>query len=245
MLEKKHLSIRSNLLLLCLLFLTSSCSLFEKKECVLKRAAFDIGSGSTKMTIAKVDRCSGNIEEIIFEDQASVSYKQSLYNNDNSFSKSVIEKGIKELNELKTTAEDLGATEFSALATEAFRTAKNGSQTIERLENHLKQLSESIIESPEKSINQLDYLSKKEEQQLLVDFNDTKFAYPKDKTIVHLFEEQVAKTPDNVALTCKGQSLSYRKLNEKSNQLARHIRSEYQSRIGRKRKNCRDGIMDL
>lgn len=133
--ERKLLFTKSNITLLTLLLFLSSCSTFTTKPCVINRAAFDIGSGTTKMTIAKVNRCQNKIVEILFEDQSSVPYKQSLYDNKNSFSKDVVSNGIKELIELKATAVDLGAVEFSALATEAFRTAKNGKETIEKLED--------------------------------------------------------------------------------------------------------------
>ena len=43
-------------------------------------------------------------------------------------------------------------------------------------------------------------LTKAEQDQVLVDFNDTRLEYPKDKTIMDLFEEQVLKAPDAVAL---------------------------------------------
>ncbi|OUR97768.1 hypothetical protein A9Q84_06090 [Halobacteriovorax marinus] len=134
MLERKLLSTRNNLAILLVLFLSTSCSLLPKKECIVTRAAFDIGSGSTKMTVAKVNSCENKLVEILFEDQSAVPYKQSLYKNANSFSDEVISLGIKELTELKLNAIDIGATEFSALATQAFRDAKNGSETLRKLE---------------------------------------------------------------------------------------------------------------
>jgi len=133
MLEKKLLYTRSNLLVLLVLFLNVSCSTFSNKQCIVTRAAFDIGSGSTKMTVAKVDSCEGKLIEILFEDQSAVPYKQNLYSNNNSFSDEVIAHGIKELKELKETAVDIGATEFSALATQAFRDANNGKETLWKL----------------------------------------------------------------------------------------------------------------
>ncbi|PIK15869.1 hypothetical protein [Halobacteriovorax sp. JY17] len=132
--ERKPLFIRSNFLLVVTLLILSSCSSLTKKEsCLVKRAAFDIGSGSTKMTLAKVDTCTGKIVEVFFEDQAAVAYKQSLYDNDNSFSKEIIKEGIQELKDLKETAVELGVTQFSALATQAFREAKNGKNTLEEI----------------------------------------------------------------------------------------------------------------
>ncbi|KAF2340441.1 hypothetical protein DM397_00440, partial [Flavobacterium nitrogenifigens] len=46
----------------------------------------------------------------------------------------------------------------------------------------------------------IDFLTEQEKYQLLVEFNDTDSEYPRDKTIVDLFEEQVRKTPNNIAV---------------------------------------------
>ncbi|MCI3988233.1 AMP-binding protein, partial [Bacillus vallismortis] len=56
-------------------------------------------------------------------------------------------------------------------------------------------------------------------------FNPGKTPYPKGKTIVQLFEEQAAKTPDQPALQYEGKSLTYRELNERAHRLARGILS--------------------
>ena len=63
-------------------------------------------------------------------------------------------------------------------------------------------------------------LTKEEQQQILVTWNDTKRDYPKDKTIHQLFEEQVEKTPDNIAVVFEDKRLTYKELNEQANQLA-------------------------
>ena len=62
----------------------------------------------------------------------------------------------------------------------------------------------------------------------MVDWNDTEAPYPKDKTIYQLFEEQVIKTPNNTAVVFEDSELTYKELNQKSNQLARLIRTKYQ-----------------
>ena len=67
-------------------------------------------------------------------------------------------------------------------------------------------------------------LSEKDQYQLLYEFNDTKAEYPKDKMLHELFEEQVKKTPDHLAVIFKDKKLTYRELNERSNQLARRLR---------------------
>ena len=55
----------------------------------------------------------------------------------------------------------------------------------------------------------------------------TEMDYPRDKTIVDLFEEQVGKTPDSVAIKFKGVELTYKELNEQSNQLAHYLIRRY------------------
>ncbi|MCP5007268.1 MAG: amino acid adenylation domain-containing protein, partial [Planctomycetes bacterium] len=63
------------------------------------------------------------------------------------------------------------------------------------------------------------------EQEKLQAWNQTETDYPKELTIVDLFEAQVEKTPDNIALVFENQQLSYRELNRKSNQLAHYLLS--------------------
>ncbi len=93
-------------------------------------------------------------------------------------------------------------------------------------------LLESIIDNPGQSISLLPILTRNEKHKILVEWNNTNAPYPKDKTIHQLFEEQVQKTPDNIAVVYENQELTYRELNEQSNQLAYTIRREYQGNFG-------------
>jgi len=65
-----------------------------------------------------------------------------------------------------------------------------------------------------------------DQEQLLKNFNDTTVDYPKNKTVVELFEEQVKLTPDHIAIAFQGRQLTYRELNQKSNQLAHLLKSK-------------------
>ncbi|WP_281322355.1 non-ribosomal peptide synthetase [Flavobacterium aestivum] len=98
---------------------------------------------------------------------------------------------------------------------------------IERMFLHLENLLTESLEHPESLIQKVNYLTDKEKQQLLVDFNDTEVIYPKDKTIIDLFEEQVAKTPNNIAVLFEEKELTYSELNEQSNQLAAYLIENY------------------
>jgi aspartate racemase len=71
----------------------------------------------------------------------------------------------------------------------------------------------------------LPLLTKTEQRQLLVEWNHTQTEYPQDQCIHQLFEAQVEKTPDAVALVFEAQQLTYRQLNHKANQLAHYLLS--------------------
>jgi len=105
--------------------------------------------------------------------------------------------------------------------------------TIERLMNHYVQLIIQLTETPEKPYSQISLLNPEEYKRIVYDWNETASDYPKNKTICQIFQEQVKKTPSNIALTYEQQQMTYEELNEKSNQLARHIRMQYQQRANR------------
>ncbi len=94
---------------------------------------------------------------------------------------------------------------------------------IKRFSSHYVRILDTILEHSDIMISSIDMLSEEEKHQLLYDFNDTYMDYPRDKTIVDLFEEQVKKTPNNIAVVFEDQSLTYRELNEKANQLAHFL----------------------
>ncbi|MEW7281314.1 amino acid adenylation domain-containing protein, partial [Aquimarina sp. 2201CG1-2-11] len=74
-----------------------------------------------------------------------------------------------------------------------------------------------------KPISLIPILTDIEKHQLLVDFNDTTVDYPKDKTVLDLFKEQVANIPDAVALVFEDKEMSYGELDERSNRLAHYL----------------------
>ncbi|WKL50106.1 amino acid adenylation domain-containing protein [Flavobacterium pectinovorum] len=102
--------------------------------------------------------------------------------------------------------------------------------TIERFIGHYEHLLAELVKAPEQCYDQISLLLPSEHQEMVYDWNATDKDYPQDKTIYELFQAQAESTPDSVALVYDGQELSYRELNERSNQLARHIRCEYQKR---------------
>ncbi|MBV6623051.1 MAG: amino acid adenylation domain-containing protein [Rivularia sp. (in: Bacteria)] len=97
--------------------------------------------------------------------------------------------------------------------------------TIERMVSHLQTLLEAITVNPQQRLSELPLLTASEQHQLLVDWNDTQVEYSQHQCIHKLFEEQVEKTPDAIAVVFENQQLTYRELNNRANQLANYLRS--------------------
>lgn len=96
--------------------------------------------------------------------------------------------------------------------------------TITRMLNHLKTLLQGFLTQPQRELRDIPMLTEHERQQLLVEWNDTRTDYPQDILLHQLFETQVRCTPDAVAVQIDDARLTYRELNERSNQLARYLR---------------------
>ncbi|MGE5659091.1 MAG: amino acid adenylation domain-containing protein [Actinomycetota bacterium] len=94
---------------------------------------------------------------------------------------------------------------------------------VKRLSAHFQTLLESAVKNPEAPISQLNILSGRDRYQLLVEFNQTQTDYPKNKCVHQLFEEQAERTPDSIAVIFEHQSITYRELNNRANQLAHHL----------------------
>lgn len=97
------------------------------------------------------------------------------------------------------------------------------SVTIDRMAAHFETLLKSAVEDPARQLSQLSLLPDAE-QKLLAAWNDTKKEYPECKSIHQLFEEQVERTPNAVALIFEDQQLTYLELNIRANKLAHHLR---------------------
>jgi aspartate racemase len=95
--------------------------------------------------------------------------------------------------------------------------------TINRMIGHFQCLLEGFVANPQQKVFELSILTVKEQQQILGEWNQTKTNYPQDQCIHQLFEKQVAKTPNNIALVFEDQTLTYQELNQKANQLAHYL----------------------
>ncbi len=97
--------------------------------------------------------------------------------------------------------------------------------TIERIAGHFQTLLTGIVADPHHQISHLPLLTAAELQQILREWNDLELQDLEHRCIHRLFEEQVAKTPDRVAVVCAGRELTYRELNHRANRLAGYLQN--------------------
>ncbi|NOU17178.1 MAG: amino acid adenylation domain-containing protein [Bacteroidales bacterium] len=106
-------------------------------------------------------------------------------------------------------------------------------ETVERFIGYFQQILGQLPGRLGERLSDVEIVSEGERRKLLYEFNGTSTSYPKDKTIHQLFGEQAQRTPDGLALVYGQQRLTYHDLDARSNQLARHIRSQYEVRAKR------------
>jgi amino acid adenylation domain-containing protein len=119
-----------------------------------------------------------------------------------------------------------------------YYTAVFKKETIQRIAQHFKNVIKAVIEKPSIKLKEINIITPEEKRQVLYEFNDTAKVYPQDKTIHQLYEEQVEKTPDYIALVGQNEgtrglaplsalmSITYQELNQKANQLANYLYNE-------------------
>jgi amino acid adenylation domain-containing protein len=93
-------------------------------------------------------------------------------------------------------------------------------ETIVRFANYFKKIVSAVLASPGGKLEQIEIITGEEKNQILSEFNDTGTVYPESETLYRLFREQARKMPDNTPVVYGNVQLTYKDLNEKSNQLA-------------------------
>ena len=96
---------------------------------------------------------------------------------------------------------------------------------IRRMLGHLRTLLQGMAANPDEQLGSLPLLTEAEQHQLLIEWNDTAAPYLAHKCAHQLFEDQVERTPDALAVVFEDQRLTYAELNQRANQLAHHLQT--------------------
>ncbi|MEA5505983.1 amino acid adenylation domain-containing protein [Halotia wernerae UHCC 0503] len=104
-----------------------------------------------------------------------------------------------------------------------YDTRRFSAATVARFLEHIQSWLENIVTNPQGRLLDLQPVTDKERYQILQEWNNTTTEYPQDKCIHQLFEAQVEKTPDAIAVVFEEQYLTYSQLNQQANQLAHYL----------------------
>lgn len=126
----------------------------QNGKCIVYRAAFDVGSETTKMKVAKVNKCLQKNEGIIYRNEAKVPYAEN--HRSGTFNPAIKKAGIIALTGLKNKAISHQAEAFSGVATESFRQASDALEFLDEIKNKTG-ISLKLIDQKEEAI--LGYLA--------------------------------------------------------------------------------------
>jgi amino acid adenylation domain-containing protein len=97
---------------------------------------------------------------------------------------------------------------------------------IEEIQSRFSLMIREVLRDIALPVFEIPLLTSSEEKRILVDFNATAAAYPQDRCIHELFEAQVDRSPDAIALVCGDAQVSYGELDRRANQLAHYLRGQ-------------------
>src|SRR5215831_18336346 len=96
--------------------------------------------------------------------------------------------------------------------------------TIRRMLEHWEKLLEGVVKGAEQKLSELPLMSEEEERRVVVEWNATGVEYEAEGSLQELFEEQVKRTPEAIAMSYEEEQVSYAELNRRANQLGRYLR---------------------
>ncbi len=96
--------------------------------------------------------------------------------------------------------------------------------TVDRYLGYLRRVLEAMAAGPQRRITEIEMLTEAERRLVVVEWNATEAAYPRDVCVHELFEREVERSPDAVAVVYESEVLSYAELNRRANRLAHHLR---------------------
>ena len=105
-----------------------------------------------------------------------------------------------------------------------YNTNKYEKSNIELIHPRIMQIIKQVLEKKDILLKDIDIVTPNEKLQIINEFNNTKTEYPSDKSVIDLFEEQVLKNPNDIAVCFENNTLTYKELNAKANSLASFLK---------------------
>jgi len=97
--------------------------------------------------------------------------------------------------------------------------------TMRRMGRHLESLLASAVAAPDRPLTALAWFDEEERRTILEEWSGPRPDYPREASVVDLFERQVDETPDATSVRCRDEALTYRELDLRANRIANHLRA--------------------
>jgi arthrofactin-type cyclic lipopeptide synthetase C len=120
---------------------------------------------------------------------------------------------------------NLGEVQGSILGALEYAVALFDESTVQRYVGYFTRVLQAMVDNDQAVLEHVPLVGERERQHLLFDFNATAVSYNLEQTLHGMFEAQVARTPDAMAIKAGQQHLTYAELNAQANQLAHHLRA--------------------
>ena len=105
-----------------------------------------------------------------------------------------------------------------------YKTSLYTERDMEGIHKRIMYIMQQVISEEDIKIKDIEIVTPEEKEKLVYEFNKTDLEYDKNIPIIKYFEQQVEKTPDNIAIVFEKQTMTYKELNEKANSLAYELR---------------------
>jgi aspartate racemase len=106
-----------------------------------------------------------------------------------------------------------------------YNTSLFEAETIARITRHFRRVLESVVNDADRRLSRLPLLTERERHQLLVEWNQTSRDFPRHSCVHHIFEAQVERSPEAVAVEFDGGRLTYQELNARADEVAHCLRN--------------------
>ncbi len=117
--------------------------------------------------------------------------------------------------------------EDTLMLTLTFRTDVYENEMVEKLLYHYKNLVAEVAKHPKKAIATLNYLSEREQQKFISEYNQTDVSYGENETLVELFQAQSVQSPNAIALNAGDTTYTYKEVDELSDRMAMYLKTTY------------------
>ena len=179
-----------------------------------------------RLSIAEINRCIG-FHDFDRSQLYDITFSYDLFQGDTKMG-DIVPKAVRIRHEFEQMPLAVSVNDYhedeDVVVEFGFNRAYLNEAEVSGMIGRMRTMLDAVLDAPEMPVWQIPLLDSAGRDQVLRGFNDTAVAYPKEALIHELFEQQVVRTPEAVAVQYEDEQLTYAQLNARTNQLAHRLR---------------------